>query len=127
MNFRNRKLVTTVRVLLGLFMLMSGVTGFMGAPDMATIPAPMQPYTLQLWDMGIFQMIKSTELVIGLMLVAGFFPAIAVVMLVPLCVGVLVFNGTVAPAYLPTGLLVSALTTYLAYAYWDKYASLLKR
>lgn len=127
MNFRNRKLVITIRTILGLIFLMSGVTGLLGGPSAEGIPPPMMAATQALWSMGIFQMIKVTEIVAGLMLVAGFLPALAVIIVTPICVGVIIFNGSVAPAYLISGIIVSVLNAYLAYAYWDKYKALFER
>lgn len=125
MNFRNKKLVTGVRIFLGLFILMSGVTGWMAiGNNMQGIPEPMVPFMKQLATMNIIQLIKATEVVVGLMLVFGVYPALAAIILAPICIGVLVFNGTVAQPYLVTGVIVSVLNGYLGYAYWDKYKAL---
>ncbi len=124
MNFRNRKLVATVRILLGFFILFSGISGLAAGPEMKNVPAPMVPTMMQLWDMGIFQLIKTTEVVVGLMLIVGFLPALALLFLAPICIGVIVYNGTVAPQYVVTGVIVSVLTAYLGYAYWDKYRAI---
>ncbi len=124
MNFRNRKLVVSIRILLGLFIFFSGVSGLMAGPEMKNIPAPMVPTMAQLWDMGIFQLIKTTEIVVGIMLILGFLPALALLFFAPICVGVIVYNGTVAPLYVVTGVIVGILTAYLGYAYWDKYRAI---
>ncbi len=127
MNLKNRKAVIVVRVLLGLLFLMSGITGLMAGRSMQGVPGPMAVVSQQLWDMGIFQMIKVTEAVAGLMLVAGFLPALAAIFVAPICVGIIVFDLNVAPGFLPMGLIVSAMTAYLGYAYWDVYAPLFRR
>ncbi|MBV8199845.1 MAG: hypothetical protein JOZ15_04400, partial [Acidobacteria bacterium] len=72
MNFRNRYLVMTVRIILGLVMLFSGITGLLGGRSPQGVPAQMLPTVQMLWDSGIFEMIKVTETVAGLMLVTGF-------------------------------------------------------
>jgi putative oxidoreductase len=129
MNFRNKKLVLTVRILLGLMFVFSGVSGMAaGLTGMeGKIPAPMLTTQMQLWDMGIFQMIKVTEIVAGLMLIFGFLPALALLFLSPICVGVLVYNSTVAPQFLVTGVIVSLATAFLGYAYWEKFKGLFER
>ena len=130
MDYRNRKLVIAIRVLLGLFLLMSGVTGFMAlGNNLQGIPEPMMPYMKTLVDTKIFHMIKTTEIVAGLMLIIGFLPALATLFVAPLCVGIIVFHLAVAPAISVVwgGLLVAALTIYLGYAYWDKYKQLFQR
>lgn len=128
MNLRNRTLVVTVRTLLGLFILFSGVSGFWaGTHDMQMIPAPMVETQKQLWDMGLFQLIKGTEVVVGLMLIAGFLPALALLFLAPICVGILFYGLHIAPECLVAGGIVTLLTAYLGYAYWDKYKAIFAR
>ena len=127
MNMRNRYLLITIRTLLGLLFLFSGVTGLLAGPSAQGVPPPMVPATQSLWSMGIFQMIKCTEIVAGLMFISGFLPALATIFIAPLAVGIIVFNARVAPAYLPTGIVVCLLTAYLGYAYWDKYRALFTR
>lgn len=129
MNFRNRKLLITIRTLTGLFFIFSGVGGFLSISDPALkgIPAEMIPMMRVLISTGIFHMIKATEIVAGLMLVTGFLPALAAIFLAPICVGVIIVNSQIAPAALPLGFIVSALDAYLGYAYWDKYKALFAR
>ena len=124
MNFRNRYLVITIRTILGLIFLGSGVSGLLAGAAMHGVPEPMVAVSQSLWHMGIFQMIKTTEIISGLMLVTGFLPALAALFVVPVCVGIIVFDLHVAPAYIASGIVVSLLTAYLGYAYWDKYKGL---
>ena len=126
-NLRNKYLRIVIRVLLGLMFLGSGISGLMAGAEMHTIPAPMVEASKQLWNMGIFQMIKITEIVAGIMLIVGFLPALALLLLAPICVGVIVFDSNVAPAYLTAGIVVSILTAYLGYAYFDKYRAIFSR
>jgi uncharacterized membrane protein YphA (DoxX/SURF4 family) len=127
MNFRNKKLVTTIRIILGLMFLGSGVSGLLAGQAMHGVPEPMIAVSQSLWSMGIFQMIKTTEIVSGLMLIFGFLPALALLFLSPVCVGIIVFNLNVSPQYIGAGIVVTLLTSYLGYAYWDKYKKLFER
>lgn len=128
MDFRNKYLIITVRTLLGLLFIFSGVTGFMaGLSGMEGVPEANKAQSQALWDMGIFQMIKVTELVAGVMLLFGLFPALAVLFLAPVAVGIIVFNAMVSPAYLITGIIVGLLLAYLGYAYWDRYSAIFRR
>lgn len=128
MNFRNKYLVTTVRIVLGLMFLGSGISGLMAGAAMRGVPGDMVPVSQQLWHMGIFQMIKTTEVVAGIMLIFGLLPALALLFVSPICVGIIVFTSHVAPAYMVTGIFVSILTLFLGYAYFPaKYAQLFKR
>ncbi len=127
MNFRNRKLVITIRSVLGLAFIGSGVSGLMAGYAMHGVPTEMIGVSQSLWSMGIFQMIKVTEIVSGLMLLTGFLPALATIFVSPICVGIIVFDLHVAPGYIASGIVVSLLTSYLGYAYWDKYKTLFER
>lgn len=126
-SFRNKYLRITIRTITGLMFLGSGISGLMAGHDMHGVPAAMVPVSQQLWDMGIFQMIKVTEIVAGLMLVTGFVPALGLLMLAPICVGILVFDSNVAPEYLTAGVVVTVLVGYLGYAYFDKYRAIFSR
>jgi putative oxidoreductase len=127
MDFRNKYLVTTIRILLGLMFLFSGITGFLAGRDAEGIPEPMIAATQTLWDTGIFQMIKTTEIVAGIMLIVGFLPALALLFLAPVCIGIIVVNSMLSPEYLPAGIIVGLLTAYLGYVYWEKYKALFNR
>lgn len=127
MNYRNRVAVIIIRSLLGLMFLFSGVSGLMAGAAMKGVPEPMIAVSQSLWHMGIFQMIKVTEIVAGLMLVTGFLPALALLFLAPICVGIIVFDSQVALQYVASGIIVSLLTAYLGYAYWGKYKSIFNR
>ncbi|MEY4722652.1 MAG: hypothetical protein RLZZ324_165 [Candidatus Parcubacteria bacterium] len=128
MNFRNRKLIIAVRVLLGLFFIMSGVTGWLAGAEMNGVPPEMVAGSKELWRQGIFQLIKTTEIVAGTMLVTGFLPWLASIVLAPLCIGIIVVNARISPQYLPGGYFVVVLNAFLGYAYWDaKYKQLFDR
>lgn len=127
MNLRHRYAVITIRALLGLFLVFSGVAGFKAGQSMEGLPADMVAPTQMLWDTGLFQMIKVTEIAAGLMLVAGFLPALAAIFIAPIGIGIIVFNAVVSPANLPIGIILCLLTAYLGYAYWDKYKALFQR
>jgi len=71
MNFRNRYLIIAVRILLGLIMLASGISGLMMGNSAKGVPAQMVTFTQVFWASGIFQMVKVTEIVAGFMLLFG--------------------------------------------------------
>lgn len=127
-NFRNRYLVITVRVLLGLMFLFSGVTGILAASNgMQGVPEVMVISQWQLWDMGIFQLIKITEIVAGIMLITGFLPALALLFISPICVGLFAYDLSVAPGYFAGPIVITVMTAYLGYAYWDKFKAIFQR
>ena len=91
------------------------------------VPLAMVPIMQTLWTSGLFQMIKVTEIVAGLMLVIGFLPALAMLFIAPISVGVVVFNSQLAPEVWPVGLVLCLFTAYFGYAYWEKYQALFVR
>ena len=126
-NFRNKKLVITARVLLGLMFLGSGIGGLLTGSKLQGVPEAMIPTMRVLLDSGIFYMIKVTETVAGAMLVAGLFPALATIFVAPICVGIVVFTSQVSPENIWGGFVVGAFTMYLGYAYWETYRPLFTR
>jgi uncharacterized membrane protein YphA (DoxX/SURF4 family) len=127
MNFRNKYLLNTVRILFGLMMLASGAMGILGGKPAEGVPAELIPMTDALWDSGIYQMIKVTEAVAGLMLVASFLPALAAILIAPVSVGILVVNARLMPSMILFGVIICLLNAYLGYAYWNKYMQLFSR
>jgi uncharacterized membrane protein YphA (DoxX/SURF4 family) len=127
MNFRNKYLLITIRTLFGLLMIFSGAMGFLAGSSMEGVPPEMAEATKVLLNTGIFQMIKVTEIVAGIMLVTGFLPALAAIFIAPIAVGIVVVNSMIAPSMVISGIIVCILNAYMGYAYWDKYKTLFKR
>jgi putative oxidoreductase len=127
MNFRNRYLVIAIRVLLGLIMLASGISGLLMGNSTKGVPPQMVTFTQVFCASGIFQMVKVTEIVAGFMLLFGILPALATLFLAPDVVGIVVVNARLIPSFLWVGAIVFVLTAYLGYAYWDKYKSIFSR
>lgn len=129
MNFRNKYLLTTLRVLTGLFFIMSGVGGLlaMQSPSLEGIPTHLIPIMQALKDSGIMHMIKVTEIVAGLMLVVGFLPALATIFVAPICVGAIIVHLRTSPDSVGAAVVLTLATIYLGYAYWDKYKQLFVR
>ena len=127
MDFRNRYLVIAMRILLGLIMLASGISGLLMGNSPKGVPAQMVTFTQVFWASGIFQMVKVTEIVAGFMLLFGILPALATLFLAPDVVGIVVVNARLIPSFLWVGAIVFVLTAYLGYAYWDKYKSIFSR
>ena len=127
MNFRDRYLVIAIRILLGLIMLASGISGLLMGNSTQGVPAKMVAFTQVFWASGIFQMVKVTEIVAGFMLLIGIFPALATLFLAPDVVGIVIVNARLMPSFLWLGAVVFVLTAYLGYAYWDRYKSIFSR
>ena len=127
MNLRHRYLVLAIRMLLGLAMLASGISGLLMGNSTKGVPPQMVAFTQVFWASGIFEMVKVTEVVAGFMLLVGIFPALATLFLAPDVVGIVVVNARMMPSFLWIGAVVFLMTAYLGYAYWDKYKSIFSR
>src|SRR5439155_8635632 len=112
MNFRNRYLVITIRTLLGLVMLASGVSGLLMGNSTEGIPPQMVGFTQEFWASGIFQMVKVTEILAGFMLLFGILPALATLFLAPDVVGIVIVNARLIPSFLWIGAIVFVMTAY---------------
>ena len=74
---------------------------------------------------GYLTLVKTFELTAGLALVAGVFVPLALAVLAPIIVGILAFHLLLVPGIgLPLGVL--ALELYLAWAYRDAFAPMLR-
>src|SRR5579864_3759042 len=93
MNLRNRYLVIAIRILLGLVMLASGISGLLMGNSAKGVPPQMVTFTQVFWASGISQMVKVTEIVAGFMLLFGIFPALATLFLAPDGVGIVRDNA----------------------------------
>ena len=127
MNLRNRYLVITIRTLLGLVMLASGISGLLMGNSTQSVPPQMVAFTQVFWASGIFQMVKVTEIAAGFMLMFGIFPALATLFLAPDVVGIVIVNARLMPSFLWIGAIVFVMTAYLGYAYWGKYKQIFTR
>src|ERR1700730_10935890 len=106
MNLRSGSLVLTIRIFLGLIMLASGISGLLMGNSTQGVPEQMVAFTQVFWASGIFQMVKVTEIVAGLMLVFGMFPALATLFLAPDVVGIVIVNARLIPSFLWLGAIV---------------------
>src|SRR5258708_38385310 len=120
MNFRNRYLVIDIRILLGLIMLASGISGLVMGNSTQGVPPKMVAFTQVFWASGIFQMVKVTEIVAGLLLLVGIFPALATLFLAPDVVGIVIVNARLMPSFFWLGAVVFVLPPSLWYAYCDR-------
>lgn len=117
MNFKNKYLVHTLRIVFALFLIFSGTGIFLG-PDSPQIPEEMRAINQVFWDMGIFQLAKIMELAVGVLLLLNLFPALATVAFVPLSVGIVVFDANLGVQFLPVAIFTALLNGYLVYVYW---------
>ena len=132
MNLKNIYLQNTIRIVFGLFMIFAAVAGFMGAKSIVN-GQPMEgisekdiELTKAYWETGIIHLAKLMELVIGLMFIFNFLPALATVFLAPLSIGFIFYHSFASPNMLPIPIVIILINLYFAYIHWDKYKPILK-
>jgi len=122
-----RLAVTTARSLLGLIFVIYGVNYFI---PFVSLPAT-SPEGQELLDAfaasGFFlPLLRVTQLVAGIALLANRFAPLAVVILAPIVVNIVLYDIFLDLAGLPMGILLLALQSFLGWAYCDDYERLLK-
>lgn len=122
-----QKLVpTAARLFLGLVFTVFGLNFFLHF-----LPTPPQPpralaFAGALFGSGyLFPLLKSVEVVTGLLLLSGLFVPLALALLAPVVVNIVAFHLFLAPAGLPIPLAVLAAEIYLAWTYRAAFAPML--
>lgn len=113
------------RILLGLPMVVFGLNGFL-----QFLPSPPMEGAAAAFMGGLasapyfFPLLKTTEIVAGLMLLSGRFVPLALVLLAPILINIFAFHAFLAGSAGMSVVLV-ALAGYLAYAYRDAFQGVL--
>jgi len=84
--------VTIVRVFLGLLLVVFGLNGFFGFLPQPPPPAAGGEFLGALMAGGVMSVVKVFEVVIGALLLSGRFVPLALVMLVPIAVGIVLYH-----------------------------------
>lgn len=117
------------RMLLGLIYFVFGLNFFFPfLPEQRHPEGAAGAYLGGLLQSGyFFPLLKSVEVIAGLLLLIGSFVTLALVVLAPISLHILLFHTVLAPAGAPIGILILVLHIYLAYAYRDQYKALFVR
>jgi len=111
------KMPLVARMLLGLVFLFGSVTFFLNLiPPPADMPERLKTFNDGLKASGYFlNLLKSTELVCGLMLVTGFFVPLALVVLAPISLNIFLVHAMLAPEGLALAAIIGVLVLYLSF------------
>jgi uncharacterized membrane protein YphA (DoxX/SURF4 family) len=109
------KIVTIVaRVLMGLLFVFAGVSFFFITPP--PLEGPMGDFFKGMMATGyFFYVLKVTEIVCGLMLIAGRFVPLALVILAPIILNIFLVHAFMAPEGLVTAVVLGVFEIYLAF------------
>jgi len=120
------KLHSVARVALGLTFFVFGLNGFLHFLPQPPMSGPPADFAGALFATGyMFPLIKGTEVVAGLLLLANRFVPLALAVLAPVVVNIVAFHAFLAPAGLVLPIVVLALELYLAQSYKAAFAPML--
>ncbi|BDG71124.1 hypothetical protein [Roseomonas fluvialis] len=128
------RIVTTdiPRILLALLFLIGAANGFVWmitGHDLIHPPTSDAGLRFEaaLRDSGfLWPMMKTIDLVAGLMLLFNRAPALGLLMLLPIITVIILFHLVLNPGGLPIAGILAVLTAMLLFAYRDRYAALLR-
>lgn len=127
-----RYLPIVARVLMGIVFLGSGIFGMLMAFGVVPMPAQNPPpseaaaaFMGGLFKSGyLFQLIKATEIVVGVLLLSGRFVPMALILIAPVVVNIFFVHARLMPEGLPMALLLVVFEAYLGFAYRDSFRPL---
>jgi putative oxidoreductase len=114
-----------VRTLMGLFLLFASISYFFNlvkAP--AVMPEPVLIYNKGIAVAHILTIVKSIELICGLLLVIGRFATLATILIFPITINIVLFHAYADPANIGGGILLLVFNLFMAYYYRKNYAML---
>ena len=121
------KIEMGLRIVLGLILVVMGLNKFIGFLPMPEMPEAAGALMGAFAESGyIMPMVGQVELVVGVLLLAGFFVPLALVLLAPLSVNIILFHLFLDPVGIFMGLLVAALNLYLLFVHIDRYKPMLR-
>jgi putative oxidoreductase len=117
---------TAARLLLGLLFTTFGLNFFFHFLPMPPSTDAMGAITGAIYGTGyMFQFIKLTEIICGLLLLSGFFVPLALVVLAPITVNIVLMHGMLDPAGIGPGILILVLHIFLGVKYLNYYRPML--
>lgn len=119
---------TVVRYLMGLIFLVFGLNGFLNF-----IPTPPMEGALGTFMGGLaasgyfFPLLKSTEIIAGVLLLSGFYVPLAIAVLGPITLNIFFVHAAMEPSGLPIAIFVFLGNLFLAYAYRENFKGIFQK
>jgi hypothetical protein len=124
-----RHAATAARIVLGLVFFTFGLDGFLHfvpQPDPSTMPAGAMALGAAFMASGyMFPLIKGTEVLVGMLLLANRFVPLSLVLLAPVMVNIFLFTAFLSPSGLALPSVLVALHIALAWKHRSTYKPLL--
>jgi uncharacterized membrane protein YphA (DoxX/SURF4 family) len=126
MNTIRRYAPTAARLFLGLVFTVFGLNFFLHFLPMPAAPPRAAAFAGALFASGyFFQLLKTTEVVAGVLLLTGRFVPLALAVLAPIVINIVGFHLFLQPSGLPVPLGMLAAEIFLAWSYRAAFASML--
>ncbi len=122
------KITLIARILIGFVFFVSGLAGlFKLAPVPPDLPERLMTFNAGLEATGYFMvLLKLTETICGLAILAGQFVPLALVVLAPVMLNIFLVHAFMAPSGLPLAIILGLLMIYLSF-FAEPYASVVKQ
>jgi putative oxidoreductase len=121
------KVTHAARILLGLIFFVFGLNGFFHFLPQPPMSGPPADFAGALVASGyMFPLLKGTEVIAGVLLLAGRLVPLALTILAPVIVNIFAFHLFLAPSGLVLPIVVVALEIFLARSYWSAFAPLVR-
>lgn len=121
------KLPLIARILLGFVFTAAGLAGLLNlAPPPDDLPEALKTFNAGMMaSIYFFPFVKATETVCGVLLLAGLFVPLALVILAPIILNIFLVHAFMAPEGLPLAIILGLLEIYLAF--FSPYSSTIKQ
>ena len=123
-----RHLPAIARVLLGLMFFVFGLNGFLNfiPPPKEGIPEGAMAFFGAMMKTGyLFQLVKGTEVAMGLLLLLNRFVPLALTILAPVILNIVLAHVFLAPSGVPMTVVILGLELYLAWSYRSAFRAML--
>jgi len=121
-----QKAVLGARIVLGLIFVVFGLNFFFHFIPMPEMPENAGAFMGALGATGyMFYLIKAVEIIGGLMLLAGMYVPLALILLAPIVVNIFAFHLFLEPGGIALAVVLVALEIFLAWSYRGSFAGVL--
>lgn len=123
-----KKATMAVRILLGLIFVVFGLNGFLHFLPMPPMSDAPMAFMTQIMASGLIYVVKVLEVVCGAMLLANFYPALAIALISPVVFNIFFFHASLAHEGLPMAVIIAGMTGYLVFfSYRKAFSALLNK
>lgn len=120
------KISLVTRILLGLIYAVFGLNFFLGfLPIPSPAGAEAQAFMGAIYTSKFLMVVKIIEIACGVLLLAGFFPRMAAILIMPISIGILLYHALMDPAGIAMGVVLVLINSVLIYSYRDTYKPML--